>query len=97
MSVGLPISKGEVDQQAGSIARSLHNVLHNAALLKGWLDTQTTQDLVDLGYSEGEAAVLKSAYADLAELAGVFEGGEPREVAYDYRTFAAQLIGTGLY
>jgi hypothetical protein len=97
MSVGLPISKGEIDQQAGSIARSLHNVLHNAVLLKGWLDTQTTPDLTALGYTEGEVAVLKSAYADLAELAAVFAGGEPRETAYDYRTFAKLLIGTGLY
>lgn len=99
MSVGLPITKGEIDQQAGSIARSVFNVLSTVGQFKAWLDGVSAQDLESVyGYTSGEAAVLKSAFGDLAELASVFNNGTPTHTeAHDFRAFARQLIGTGLY
>ncbi len=94
MSVGIPATKAEIDNAAGSAARSLFNVFSNVQQVKAFLDTKTTGDLETLGYTANEAAVLKSAYADLAELANVFNNGTPAHTtAYDYRTFSKQLIG----
>lgn len=94
MTVGLPANKADLDNVAGSTARSLFNVLSNVQQIKGWLDTKTTGDLEGMGYTANEAAVLKSAYADLAELASVFNNGTPAHTtAYDFRTFSKQLIG----
>lgn len=94
MAVGIGVTKAEIDNVAGSTARSLFNVFTNVQQVKAFLDTKTTGDLEAMGYTANEAAVLKSAYADLAELASVFNNGTPAHTtAYDFRTFSKQLIG----
>jgi hypothetical protein len=94
VAVGIPVNKAEIDNVAGSAARSLFNVFSNIQQIKAFLDTKTTGDLEAMGYTANEAAVLKSAYADLAELAATFNGSAPgHTTAHDFRTFAKQLIG----
>lgn len=91
---GLEVTKAELDNVAGSVARSLFNVMGNVQQVKAWLDTKTVGDLEALGYTTNDANVLKSAYADLAELANVFNGGAPAHTtAHAFRTFAQRLIG----
>lgn len=91
---GLEVTKAELNNVAGSVARSLFNVMGNVQQVKAWLDTQTVQNLVDLGYTTDEANLIKSAYADLAELASVFNNGAPAHTtAHDFRVFAKRLIG----
>lgn len=94
MAVGIPTTKADLDNVAGSTARSLFNVFTNVRQVKDFLDTKTTGDLEEMGYTTNEAAVLKSAYADLAELAATFNGAAPgHTTAHDFRTFSKQLIG----
>src|SRR5262245_22400980 len=52
-------------------------------------------DLVALGYTPEDVAVLRSAMADLDRLRRVYVGLEETTPAYDFRTFSQRLFGTG--
>ena len=94
-SIGLPLTKTELDSVMGATARDIRLSLRRAADIKYVLDQKTTQDLVDLGYTAGEVAVLKSAYTDLSKLNDIFNGSATQATAYDFRAFAKQVWGTG--
>lgn len=94
MSLGQPPSKSAIDNAAGSLARALHTTLRNVAEFKSYLDTKSAEDLeTEFGYTAGEAAVLKSAVADLDQLRGLYEGEANLADAKDFRTFAKRLFG----
>jgi hypothetical protein len=95
MALGLSTSKADVDQQAGSLALSLHTTMTNARSMKAWLDTKTVGDLEALGYSTNEANTIKSAFTDFDQLAQVYFGLATRNPAYDYRTFIKLLYRFG--
>lgn len=98
MVAGLQVTQAEVNAQAGTIARAVFAALGNVTEFKTWLDTVTVGDLETLGFSTADANTLKSAFSDLADLAGVFQGSAAaRTLPYDYRTFARRLIGVGVY
>lgn len=98
MTAGLQITQAEVNAQAGTIARSLFAALSNVTEFKAWLDTITVADLETLGFSTDDANTLKSAFADLADLAGIFKGlAAAQTLPYNFSTFARRLIGVGVY
>lgn len=76
MPVGFPTGKSDIDARAGFLALQLRDTLAGVKVMKVWLDGQSTQDLVAIGYTETEASVLKSAYGDLDKLRRIFEGTE---------------------
>lgn len=92
MAVGLFTTKGEIDVRAGQLARALRTVLTEIGDFKGWVDTQTDQNLTDLGCSAGDISSLRSSYTDMEHLHQVYLGLATRTPAYDYRTFA-KLLG----
>lgn len=97
MTAGIPITKDRINTQAGAIAAAVFSSLQSVGEFKEWLDSVSAQDLETVySFTADDAAVLKSAYADLAALASVWAGGNlaaPR----DFRTFARRLIGVGVY
>ncbi|MEV3980798.1 hypothetical protein [Nonomuraea sp. NPDC049758] len=96
MTAGIPITKDRINTQAGAIAAAVFAALQNVGEFKEWLDTVSAQDLETVyQFAPDDAAVLKSAYADLAALAAVWAGGTAP--ARDLRTFARRLIGVGVY
>jgi hypothetical protein len=98
MAVGLQITGTEINNTAGVTARNVYTALDAVVQFKAWLDSVGDATLLSsYGVSNADAAVLRSAYTDLAQLATVFNGTGTRASVYDYRTFAKQLIGTGLY
>ncbi|TMR11746.1 hypothetical protein ETD86_34830 [Nonomuraea turkmeniaca] len=98
MVAGLQVTQAEVNAQAGTIARAVFAALGNVQEFKAWLDTVAVGDLETLGFSTADANTLKSAFSDLADIAGVFQGSATaRTLPYDYRTFAKRLIGVGVY
>lgn len=97
MAAGIPITKDRINTQAGAIAAAVFTALQNVSEFKAWLDSVSVNDLESVyGFTADDAAVLKSAYADLADLAAVWAGGTPA-AAHDYRIFARRLIGVGIY
>ncbi|MEV4173985.1 hypothetical protein [Nonomuraea sp. NPDC049709] len=99
MTAGIPINQDRINTQAGAIAASVFSALQNVEEFKAWLDTISVNDLETVyGFSADDANVLKSAYADLADLVAIWAGGAPAAtLPHDYRVFARRLIGVGVY
>lgn len=99
MAAGIQISQAEINNQAGAIARSVFNSLENVRQFKSWLDGLSANDLMTgYGFNSTDANVLKSAFTDLGDLAGIFQGSAAvATLPHDYRVFAKQLLGTGLF
>jgi len=95
MSVGLPVSKSEVDNRAGQIAKSFQKAFNDVATMQSYLVQTPNADLVALGYTDQEVATLKTAYTDLAQLADIWIGKSSLPAAKDFRTFVRQLWGVG--
>lgn len=97
MSVGLPVTKSEIDSRAGDIARTFQRNFENVLTMQGYLEATPTADLVALGYTDQEVAVLKTAYADLTQLAAIWAGADALAAAKDFRQFVRQLWGVGAF
>lgn len=95
MSVGFPATKLDIDARAGQLALQLRDTLLQIQQFNTWLLATPDANLTGLspGYTAGEVATLKSAYADLAQLAAVYQGTATRTPAYNYQTFAKLLVG----
>lgn len=91
--VGFPTDKNTLDARAGNIAIQVRDSLDAASRLKAWLDTKTEADLVALGYTSAEVAVLKSAFTDLSALRSVATAGQTVPTANNFLFWSAQLCG----
>jgi hypothetical protein len=97
MSVGLAVTKGEIDARAGDISRAFQQGFENVGTLQSYLVQTQEADLVALGYTNQEVAILKSAFADLTQLAKIWAGTEALAAPKDFRTFVRQLWGVGAF
>ena len=100
MALGTPPTKQDIDNLSSSIARDLDRSFLRIQQMQEWLASQTTETLVALGYTEEDVSVLKSAYADLDLLRGVYQGeidaSKALGAAKDFRTFAKRFWGINL-
>jgi monomeric isocitrate dehydrogenase len=96
MSVGLPVTKSEIDSRSGDIARTFQKSFEDVFTMQGYLEQTPNADLIALGYTDAEVAQLKTAFADLTELGSIWTGG-PGTVPKDYRTFVRLLWGVGAF
>lgn len=96
MAVGIAVTKAQIDEWVGTGARDLKLAVERVLAVKAWLDTQPDADLTVLGYSVGDIATLRSAYADLAQYAALFDGVETLATAKDFRVFAQRIWGLGV-
>ncbi len=97
MSVGLPVTKSEIDTRAGDIARAFQNNFIDVATLQTYLASTPDADLVALGYTSGEVATIKSAFADLTQLGTIWTGSAALPAAKDFRAFVRLLWGVGSF
>jgi hypothetical protein len=97
MSVGLPVTKNEIDQRAGDTARNFQRAFEDVATLQTFLAATADPDLIALGYTAGEVATLKSAYADLTQLGTIWTGSAALPAAKDFRAFVRLLWGVGAF
>lgn len=93
MSVGYAVGKADVDARIGALALGLRTDFDSIKNFKIWLDAQTDPMLTNMGYVSGEIATLRSATADLAKLAAIYEGTQTQSPVYDFRSFAKLLTG----
>jgi len=98
MSVGLPVTKNEIDARAGDIARAFQRLAGDTTTLKGYLDGTDEAALIALGYEASEVAVMKSAISDLEQLVvKIGYGLEALPAPKDFTAFLRQLWGVGAY
>jgi len=93
VGLGYPVTQNDVNSNAGAMALTLRNNFDAIRHMKLWLDTRTEQDLTALGYTAGEVAQLKAAFADMDQLRIIWEGGATLPTAKDFRAFAKLLTG----
>lgn len=96
MAVGIRVTRAQIDEWVGSTALDVKLAFERVRGVKQWLDTQTVDDLVALSYTPEEAAVIKSAFADLATAAAIGQGIEVQSERKDFTVFARRLWGLGV-
>lgn len=96
MAIGIIPNKQDVDYMAGGICRDINAAMGRVRDFKAWLDGKPDQDLEALGYTPGEVAVLKSAFADMEQFRALYSGTEALAAVKDFRAFAKQLYGFGI-
>jgi hypothetical protein len=97
MSVGLPVTKDEIDARAGDTARNFQRLFGDVVTLQQYLLATPNPDLVALGYTDQEVATLKTAFTDLTELANIWIGQAALAAPKDFRAFVKQLWGVGAF
>lgn len=97
MSVGLPVTKDEIDIRAGDIARAFQRLFGDVVTMQQYLLATPNPDLVELGYTEDDVAVLKTSFTDLMQLADIWVGNEALPEPKDFRAFVQQLWGVGAF
>lgn len=97
MAVGLPVTKDEIDTRAGDVARNFQRQFENVVTMQEYLLATPEADLIALGYTPNEVAVIKTAFADLSQLGRIWIGSEALAAAKDFRTFVRQLWGVGAF
>lgn len=95
MSVGILVTKGEIDTRMGDLARSFQGLFSDEVILKAFFDSTADPELIALGYTSGEVAVLKSAIADLDQLRRLSLGEEALAAPKDFTQFLRLLWGVG--
>jgi hypothetical protein len=98
MSVGFPVAKTDVDQQAANIALQVKRSLQAAHDWKAWLDDAIHVDsyLTGLGYVAGDITTLRAAAADLDKLYQVAHALATQAATNDFFFNAKSLLGTAL-
>lgn len=94
--VGIPITKTQVNEMAGSIALDVKVAFDRVAGFKAWLDGASVDDLIALGFTTDEASLIKSAYTDLARARAIGRGEDVQLEPYNFTTFAGRLWGLGV-
>lgn len=89
------LTKQTIDATLGVAAQELNIAFLHVESAAAFLAPAQDADLEALGYTAEDVANLRSAMGDLDRLRRVYEGAEAVEPAYDFRTFAKQLYGTG--
>lgn len=97
MAVGLPVTKAEIDARAGDIARGFQKAFGDVVTMQQFLVATSNDDLLAAGYTDPEIATLKTAYADLSQLAGIWTGSAALPAAKDFRVFVSRLWGVGSF
>jgi hypothetical protein len=104
MAIGIPVTVNDVNNIFGGIARDLDSTMTRVLQASLWLAAQTDAALEALptggaaaSILAADAAVLRSAWADLVQAAQIYQGllsgaNYHGGAAYDARTFAKQLI-----
>ena len=97
MSVGLPVTKSEIDTRAGDIARAFQDHFGDVVTMQAFLAATANADLEALGYTPEDVATLKTAFTDLMQLAEIWTGAAALATPKDFRVFVSRLWGVGAF
>lgn len=94
MSVGIAITKEDLDQRVGTVVIQLLSAFKQVDILSGFLVPQAASAIsTTFGYTIDEATTLKTAFTDLANLAAVARGTQVQATARNAFTYAGRLAG----
>lgn len=97
MTVGLPITKADIDTKAGALVITLRDTLAKCAAFSDLLNDTTIfandAALTALGYTAGEVTTLRAAFTDLKALYNVARAAQAVPSANDFWFNAKHLTG----
>lgn len=96
MTLGVNITQQELNRVAGDTFGLLNQAMNSLVELKFYLDAKTLTNLEDMGFSDDEALILKSAINDFGELFELYRGTGTLTNPKDFRTFMKQIWGIGV-
>ena len=97
MSVGLPVTKEEINSRAGDIARTFQRMFGDVVTMQQYLTATPSADLEALGFTPDDIATLKTAFADLTQLGNISTGTEALPEPKDFRVFVSRMWGVGAF
>jgi hypothetical protein len=97
MSVGLPVTKDEIDIRAGDLARTFQRAFGDVVTMQQYLTATPSADLENLGYTADEIATLKTAFTDLMQLGEIWTGSAALPAPKDFRVFVSRMWGVGAF
>lgn len=83
---GQQVTAAEIHAACGRVALNLKVMFQQAVDINEYLIARTDQELIDLGMTQADVTLIKSALADLAYMKGA---------AFDSSPFVKQLWGLG--
>lgn len=83
----------QIALQAATFLRALRNDLNAAVGFGQWLAEVQDADLVAVGFTQDDVTLLRAAFADLATLYGIINGGAPPAAPYQYMANGLLVIG----
>lgn len=92
---GYSVDRGGVDAIVGSLSRQIEQWAADTLKIKAFLDAtpDATLEVPPYNYSADDVALIKSAFTDLALLAGIYLGQQTIDTARDLGTFSRRLAG----
>jgi hypothetical protein len=95
MAAGFPFGLNDINSRAGSLSVAVRDIMRQVQTFKAELDTQVDAYYTGLGMSAGDLANLRSSYADLNDLANIYQAVTSSHLTgtYDYRTFSKLMWG----
>lgn len=88
---GYPINKDIIDTRAGYLTQTLRDAFVGVQVLKDYFDATPDADLIALGYTADDVAVLKSSYTALAKLGQIAHGQATQAQPDDFFFWAKKL------
>jgi hypothetical protein len=85
--IGIQVTKQDLNIKAGNIALGLNELYNQAVEIKQFIDLVGTEGLIGAGFTEDEAATMKTAFEDLAY---------QKQESFDSSQAVKQLYGLGV-
>ena len=90
---GFSKTKDDINNRAGQLSVGLRNTFTEIDRFKTFLDATPDADLVALGFTSTEVAIIKSAFGDLAKLSRISRAEDTQSAVSDFFFWAKQLMG----
>ena len=103
MAVGDQPTHAKINATSLQIVRQVYSAVANIQRFQAYLAATTDAAIIALptggatALVQADVTLLKSAFTDLNQLTTIFTGAANLSVAKDFRTFAGQILGPGLY
>lgn len=85
--IGIQVTKMDLNTKAGDICSWLNEYYNQAVEIKQFIDLVGVQGLIDAGFTQEEAEIMKTAFEDLAY---------QKDVSFDSSQAVRQLYGLGI-
>lgn len=93
MSAGFQVTKASLDQRIGASVVAGESWFEDVERIATWLAGKTDSEVIALGYTSDEVALIKSSFVDLDNLRKVAYGQQAQANANNFFFWGSKLRG----